>query len=296
MKIRTFLDQPFSFFNTNKRKWLYILSSTIFALVFLVLFQPYGLSEEIANPVNSKSSILLFFLSISVTTFIGLSFSQFFGRKWLGYEYVSIRKYIGWFFIEALGMTFLSFLFSFVIPDLGNDFEKELNIIFQIKVYFKAFFILLFPFFGCILYIIIKDLNYEINELEEQLNRFKNSYNEHQKDELVIFKDENNNVDFSVDLRNFLFVESSNQYILAYYVLDGMVKKHIIRNRMKTFLSQVEKLPIIQCHRSYSVNLLNVKHKVRREGKQFLSINVSEPLLVPISKSYTEVINKALSK
>ncbi len=295
MKINTFLNQPFHFFSTKRRKWLYIISTTVFALVFLGLFQPYGLSEEIENPINSSTSIFLFFLSVSITSFIGLAFSQFFARKWLNFEHVTTKKYIVWFFIEAFGMTLLSFMFSFFIPDLGDDFEKELNIMFQIKIYFKTIFILLFPFFGCIIYVLIKDLSYEISELEEELSRFKNQFNPSKKEELLVFKDENNNVDFSIELENFLFAESSNQYIVVYYLSAELVKKHIVRNRMKNFITQIENLPIIQCHRSYTVNLLNVNQKVKKEGKQFLAINVLEPLLVPISKSYLNVINQKLS-
>lgn len=295
MKLDVFLSQPFTFFNTSSRKWQYVISSAVFALVFLILFQPYGLSEEISNPINSNSSIFLFFVSICISSFIGLSLSQFKARKWFNFEEVTVKRYIYWFFIEALVMTLINFAFSFVIPDLGNDFENELSVIFQVKVYFKTIFILLFPFLGCILYSIIKDLNYEINELEEQLEGFRFKFDNKQKEEQIIFKDENNNNDFSIELKNFLFAESSNQYILIYYLLDGEVKRQIVRNRMKNFLAQINGLPIIQCHRSYSVNLLNVKHKTKREGKHFLAVNVLEPMFVPVSKSYSDLISKSLS-
>ncbi len=295
MNINTYLNQPFTLFNSNKNKWTYVLSSTVFALFFLLLFQPYGLSEEITNPINSSLSISIFFLSVSVISFLGLSTSQFLIRNWLNFKTVSVKKYAKWFFIEALIITLLNFVFSFFIPDLGNDFEKELNLIFQIKIYFKVVFVLLFPFLGCVLYFLVKDLNYEIKELETQLKSFKMQFTPLQREVPLVFKDENNNTDFSIDLEDFLFAESSNQYILVYYLKEGLVKKHIVRNRMKNFLSQIENLPIIQCHRSYSVNLLNVKHKTKKGGKQSLAINTTEPLFVPISKSYLSVINQKLA-
>ncbi|MEC3906276.1 LytTR family DNA-binding domain-containing protein [Tamlana sp. 2201CG12-4] len=295
MKIDTFLNLPFNFFDSNKNKWIYVIVSTIFPLIFLALFLPYGLSEEIENPVNPFINIVLFFLSIGLSTFIALSFSQFFARKLFGFEHVTIKKYMGWFLLEPLGLILVYFGFSFVIPDLGNDFEKELNIVFQIKNYFRATLILLFPFFGCIIYIVIKNLNDELKELGEQLKRYKSKFSKSQKTELLHIKDENDNLDLSLELKDFLFAESSNQYVLIHYLKEGRIKKHITRNRLKSFLNQTKNLPIKQCHRSYATNLLNVEHKVKSQGKDFLVISNTEHAKVPISKSYLDQINRELA-
>src|SRR5690606_26064288 len=99
MRIKTLLEQPFNYFDKTKDKWTYILCSAIF--VFLVLFYPYGISE-VSSSQNTLGSVLLFFSSISLSTFFGLSISQFVLLKTFGYERVKIRKYVFWFFIEAL--------------------------------------------------------------------------------------------------------------------------------------------------------------------------------------------------
>ncbi|MFV9551863.1 LytTR family DNA-binding domain-containing protein [Algibacter sp. PT7-4] len=286
MNLKIFLEQPFNYFDTRKNKWIYVLSATIFALVFLALFQPYGLSEEVASPINPLKNIVLFFVSVGLNTFIILTFSQFFARKWFGFSQVNVKKYMFWFFLEALGLTLLSFAFSFIIPDLGNDFEKELNLGFQIKIFFKVIIVLVFPFIGSIIYVLIKSLNFEINELEDQLKQFKSKFNPTKKTKILKLKDENNNIDFSLSLNDFLYAESSNQYILIHYIKENKIKKHIIRNRMKNFLNQVETFPIQQCHRSYAVNLLNVKHKSKKEGKSVLVMSFSDHIMVPISKPY----------
>lgn len=294
MRIKDFLEQPFNYFNSIHNKWIYVSGSAIFALVFLVLFQPYGLSEEVSNPENSLVNLVLFFLSVTSSTFITLSFSQFFARKWFGFENVSIKKYIVWFFLEAFGLTLVSFAFSFIIPDLGNDFENELNLGFQIKVFFKVVVVLVFPFIGSIIYVLIQNLNFEINELGDQLKVYQTNFKTKQKTEVLEIKDENDNIDFSINLMDFLYVEASNQYILIHYLKEGYIKKHITRNRMKSFLNQTENLSITQCHRSYAVNLLNVDYKTKIKGKDFLVSTSINAFKVPISKSYLNVINSEL--
>lgn len=291
MQIRNFLNQPFDYLSSYKNKWFYILFSAFFVLVFLILFQPYGISEEVSSPINPLKNVVLFFVSISANTFVTLSLSQFFLRKWLGFEYVTKKKYIIWFLIEALLLTLVNFGMSFIVPDLGNDFEEELSLVFQMELYFKAIVILLFPFTASIIYFLIQNLNSEIHELGEQLVAYKQQFNTRQKSELLRLKDENENPDFSIELKDFLYTEASNQYILVHYLKNGQEKKHIIRNRMKNFLNQTSRLPIKQCHRSYAVNLLNVEHKKKIAGKDFLILSGPEAVKVPISKSYTAEIN-----
>ena len=63
MKLQVFLNQPFFYLDSQKNKGIYIVSSTIFVLFFLILFQPYGITEELNNLVNSIISIALFFFN-----------------------------------------------------------------------------------------------------------------------------------------------------------------------------------------------------------------------------------------
>uniref|UniRef100_UPI004049C3B5 LytTR family transcriptional regulator DNA-binding domain-containing protein n=1 Tax=Gelidibacter sp. TaxID=2018083 RepID=UPI004049C3B5 len=294
MNAQAFLNQPFDYLNTSKSKWLYVLNSTFFAIIFLVLFQPYGISEEVSSPMNPVINIVLFFFSIALSTFIALSLSQFWARKSFRFDNVTIKKYIAWFFIEALFLTLCNFIFSFIIPDLGGDFERELNLFFQIKIYLKVVIVLMFPFFGTIIYFLIQNLNYEINELGEQLKIYKQKFNSNQKEEVLRLKDENDNFDFSIALKDLLFAEASNQYIVIHYFKSETIKKHILRNRMKNFLLETENLPIKQCHRSYAVNLLNVNYITRIDGKEFLIMDTMEPMRIPISKAFLSAIKETI--
>uniref|UniRef100_UPI0040491A5F LytTR family transcriptional regulator DNA-binding domain-containing protein n=1 Tax=Gelidibacter sp. TaxID=2018083 RepID=UPI0040491A5F len=260
----------------------------------MVLFQPYGISEEVSSPMNPVINIVLFFFSIALSTFIALSLSQFWARKSFRFDNVTIKKYIAWFFIEALFLTLCNFIFSFIIPDLGGDFERELNLFFQIKIYLKVVIVLMFPFFGTIIYFLIQNLNYEINELGEQLKIYKQKFNSNQKEEVLRLKDENDNFDFSIALKDLLFAEASNQYIVIHYFKSETIKKHILRNRMKNFLLETENLPIKQCHRSYAVNLLNVNYITRIDGKEFLIMDTMEPMRIPISKAFLSAIKETI--
>ena len=296
MNINIFLKQPFDYLDTPQIKWFYILGSTTFAIVFLLLFQPYGISKEMINPMNSSLNKFLFFASVAFSTILGLSLSQFFLRQLFDFEFVNNQKYIYWIVIEALVLTLINFGISFIVPDLGNNFEKELHLTFQLKMFVKIFLVLLFPFVGTVLYVSIKKLSNEIQELDVQLKQYKSVYKSSNHEQMLNILDENENVDLKISINNFLYAESSNQYILVHYLKQGEVRRHIVRNRLKKFVIQSNDFPIMQCHRSYAINLLNVDYLTKKNGKEYLVIKTQNSTQhIPVSNSFLEKIQQAFS-
>ena len=296
MNINIFLKQPFDYLDTPQIKWFYILGSTTFAIVFLLLFQPYGISKEMINPMNSSLNKFLFFASVAFSTILGLSLSQFFLRQLFDFEFVNNQKYIYWIVIEALVLTLINFGISFIVPDLGNNFEKELHLTFQLKMFVKIFLVLLFPFVGTVLYVSIKKLSNEIQELDVQLKQYKSAYKSSNHEQMLNILDENENVDLKISINNFLYAESSNQYILVHYLKQGEVRRHIVRNRLKKFVIQSNDFPIMQCHRSYAINLLNVDYLTKKNGKEYLVVKTQNSTQhIPVSNSFLEKIQQAFS-
>ena len=296
MNIGIFLKQPFDYLDTPQIKWFYILGSTTFAIVFLLLFQPYGISKEMINPMNSSLNKFLFFASVAFSTILGLSLSQFFLRQLFDFEFVNNKKYMYWIVIEALVLTLINFGISFIVPDLGNNFEKELHLTFQLKMFVRIFLVLLFPFVGTVLYVSIKKLSNEIQELDVQLKQYKSVYKSSNHEQVLNILDENENVDLKISINNFLYAESSNQYILVHYLKQREVRRHIVRNRLKKFVIQSNDFPIMQCHRSYAINLLNVDYLTKKNGKVYLVIKTQNSTQhIPVSNSFLEKIQQAFS-
>ena len=296
MNIGIFLKQPFDYLDTPQIKWFYILGSTTFAIVFLLLFQPYGISKEMINPMNSSLNKFLFFASVAFSTILGLSLSQFFLRQLFDFEFVNNKKYMYWIVIEALVLTLINFGISFIVPDLGNNFEKELHLTFQLKMFVRIFLVLLFPFVGTVLYVSIKKLSNEIQELDVQLKQYKSVYKSSNHEQVLNILDENENVDLKISINNFLYAESSNQYILVHYLKQREVRRHIVRNRLKKFVIQSNDFPIMQCHRSYAINLLNVDYLTKKNGKEYLVIKTQNSTQhIPVSNSFLEKIQQAFS-
>lgn len=292
MRVKAFFNKSFFYLDSAKSKWLYILIATLFAYLFLVIFKPYGISEEMKNPENPFTYKFLFFFSIAVAIVVGLVVSQFLLRPILGFQKVTNKKYVLWFFIEVFIIWGIYFASAFIVPDLGDNFEKELSISFQLINYISAVLVLIFPFAGIIIYQFIKHLNEEIGEPSAQLSAYCETFQKQHPDGILEIYDENNHPALSIHLADFLFAESGNQYVIVYYLKKGKIAKDIVRNLLKNIPADRADSPVFQCHCGYAVNLLNISHMVKRENKNFLVFKQDETQCVPVSKSYLEIIKR----
>lgn len=303
MRFRQFLNQPVRVFNTNRKKWIYIISSMIFAAFFLLFYTPFGISEEMEKESTTVLRIISFVGGEVIAIFISLFFVQFIVLKRLAYTSIVLNKYLRFFFLEMLCVAFFSntileitehLFFPYELIDDDGSFELLSNypilafILDSILTVIPQIFVLSYPFMGCLLYFYVNDLKEEVYELESELKSFKINYKENKNDHIHLdLLDENNQIEFTVSLNQMLALESSNQYVLLYYIDENnILAKQIIRTRLKKILNELAHTPTLQCHRSYAVNLLNVEQLKRVDKKSYLTLSGTDLLKIPVSKTY----------
>jgi DNA-binding LytR/AlgR family response regulator len=98
-----------------------------------------------------------------------------------------------------------------------------------------------------------------------------------------------NNTDFQIPEENFICAQSMENYCSIYFSENNQVRKDIIRISLSKLLDQVQTDSIKKCHRSYIVNLNQVKNlKGNAQGyRLFLSEIDFE---IPVSRSFISLI------
>ncbi len=103
MQINTILNLVLKdYLKTQKEKWTYIIGSSIFFVVFLLLYKPFGLSDSFLSIDTTIFEKLSFVLVEGINVFTVLSLSLFFFRKYLKKNKNSIKNLIIIFSIEVL--------------------------------------------------------------------------------------------------------------------------------------------------------------------------------------------------
>jgi DNA-binding LytR/AlgR family response regulator len=98
------------------------------------------------------------------------------------------------------------------------------------------------------------------------------------------FQSENDKDQLRINLEDFLFANSSENYITINYMLDGKCKEHLIRKPLKILEKELKIHPQIErTHRSYLVNSQNIKAVKQIKGKVLLEVNENS---LPVSKQY----------
>ena len=97
-------------------------------------------------------------------------------------------------------------------------------------------------------------------------------------------------------LDDFLFVQSDGNYLEVYFLDDEKPQKHLLRNTLVHAESILQEYfpPLIRCHRSFIVNLDQIKKVDGNAQGLVLKMKAGEEK-VPVSRKYIEEIKSKLS-
>ena len=80
------------------------------------------------------------------------------------------------------------------------------------------------------------------------------------------------------------------------YELEGKLLTYLMRCRTTRLEKQLEGTPLVRCHRSFIVNVDNVKLFKREGARVFLVLTHPDAKKIPVSKSYYKTIAERLGR
>lgn len=100
----------------------------------------------------------------------------------------------------------------------------------------------------------------------------------------LIFQSENGKDFLKVNLSDFMFANSSDNYITIFYLSQNQSKQHLIRKPLKVLEEELKNHDEIErTHRSYLVNRRNIQSITQLKGKVHVEINGHR---LPVSKQF----------
>jgi len=264
----SFLNNNFTLLDKKWDRYLLILVVFIFSVLFLNVFEPFNIARWYSD------SGFIQFLRLSSYGFviaIVFLFTQFPLRRIFKVQQFSIKSYLLWLIIE-IALINLVYIFLYGNP-IGN-FRNDLG--FSLRYTLMSIWL---PYSFAILIVYYKNQRAEIESL-------KSNANKPIEKRLIIFKDENGKIKFSVLAKDLLLLESTDNYVSVFYILENKVQRKLLRNTLKNMEEMLKENNILRCHRSFMVNPANVNF-MQKEGKKLnLKLNhFDKP--VPVSEKYS---------
>jgi hypothetical protein len=282
------LNQPYPCEDPVRRRWAKAFWIGIFVGLFLLVFQPFGLSVW-ETPYKTVKILGFGLISFLVTAFINLITpvlfpKQFTNERWtVGWEMLWVMVHI--ILIALANYFYLNWL-------IGNP-VYAMGLFGMILV---TFLIGIFPSAGSVL------VNYIIKLKKYQQSASEIPVREHQPDPIteksgepvfITLTAENEKDSLSFPPTELLYIESSDNYSTVVYLKNNQPVKTLLRSSLSRLENQLgsndNSNRITRCHRSYVVNLEKVE-KVTGNAQGYKLHLQGGLFQIPVARKYNDTL------
>jgi len=277
------IQKPIPHYLVEKKNILsLILFTSIFALVFINIYSPFG-ADKWFN--LTKLEFLTYSSLVILTGVLVVVASRIVMYYVCKKHLINLLQYLIWIMAEIMLMALFYALFEKLVLKDVRIFPDLV----QLSALNTAL-VLLLPYSVMWLYFSWRDKNEQIERMAEM-----QTFSDNTRD-MIPFYDDKSTLKFSVKKENLLYLESTENYISICYLNKGKVSKYLLRDTMKKMEENFAGTEIIRCHRSYMVNFEKVK--VIRKDKDGLKLELDNPSVIdiPVSKTYADNVMHTFSK
>lgn len=263
------LQKPFPFFFNNFSNNLkLVISLSLFAILFLWIFQP--------NNYLENRLIGLQIISFGIITLIALSFNLLYLPKY----FPNLIQVENWTFLHHIVMTLWNFfVISFLIflykVYLFEDCEPTLSYFLQSQL--KVFSVGIMP---------MLIVTYQIqNKQLRSIVIDPPKVSEPNEKEIIINTETQETLRISP--KELLFAEAQGHYANLVWQENESIKERLLRITLKDLLNQISQDFITRCHRSFIINLNQVGEVKNNAGNLKLIVHLSsgETREIPVSRA-----------
>lgn len=263
------------YFVKKRNIFLQIAFTTLFAYVFINIYRPFDASNW--YDIN-KWQFLLYSGVMVLSCMLVVIISRIVLYQVSRFKPISV---IAYGFLVAGEIIFMAASFAlvedYVLKD-GRSFAELFFVAIQ-----NTALILLIPYLISHLFFAFQENKINLEQLKLQRYRKPTQV-------FIAFRDENGVLRLTLKKSDFLYAESSDNYVIIHYLVGSDKKQFLLRNTLKELEKKLQKHHVVRCHRSYLVHMDKVMllQKARKGFK--IQLNTPEKNILPVSKTYEKQI------
>lgn len=268
---------------------------TFFALVllfcnfFVVVYKPIGLISN--TGFLSFLSYRLYSVILVLVGLVSISISRkllYMRQQRTG---MSLQQYFIWLGIELVALVVLLTLTACLLNE-----SKDVALVDLVgRVVIDTVALLTIPYIVTALIFLLQQKRLEIANLTNMLRDSKVVGDEEKSDAVMQFFDKGEHLVFVTKRSNVLFIEAADNYTVVHYLSGDKEDTVILHNSMKNMSETFSSEGMVRCHRSYLVNLSNVKYLRKEKDGLVLEMAYCDRV-IPISKTYASDVVKQFAK
>ena len=249
----------------------------VFIYLFLVVFLPFGVDNYDPNHRYTWEFLL------EMAWFMPLTF----GLAWVMEGWVKPRllKRAGWRQVVGWSVALLVVLGlgNFLLYNWLGDWH-DFHLLSALAFIGNGATIMVFPLVGTFFYFRYQALNRRYSQMHLK--------GEAAPDRLIHFEGQGSSDRLSIAASDFRYAQAQDNYVALYYLRGGSLKKELLRTTLADLLEQDPDGDLLRCHRSFVVNLRQVRSYSGGNPLELFLDGVEAPIRV--SRSYREAVLERL--
>lgn len=255
-----------------------VIFTAVFALLFINIYKPFESPQwypltEFEYFLYSSLIILTGVLVVVISRIIMFYYTK---KRTLNYG-----EYIVWVICEIFFMSLFYTLYSYTLEETRDFWE-----VYRSSVIHTAL-VLLLPYTISVLYLSWREKSKRVKELEEEREAEESTS---PAIEVLTFRDEKGELQLSIKKESLLYMEAADNYVSVCYLSKTGVSRYLIRNTLKEMEERFAHTRVIRCHRSFMVNLDQVKIARRTSSGIVLDLGTDKIPDIPVSRTYADRI------
>lgn len=262
-----------------------VLFVALFSFIFMAIYQPFSDTAWFGFRPLSRFLVTLSFYIVAVGA---LFLSRLMLYLCFSNRALTMGRYLVWVAGEfvALASIYTLFTIAFEMDGTGITVAQFGRILLCVAL------IMAIPYSLISLYTANREKTEELN-----LMRLKNVTEHRVADatRLVHFYDNNGVLKMSVGEDALYYIESQDNYVRIYYLLDEKLVSYMLRGKTQRIEEALQGTSLVRCHRSYIVNLKRINHYDNRSDRAVISLDHPSAKPIPVSKSYYRAITEQVA-
>lgn len=295
--MRNLLSRPYRLANIGRASWRNALAFGGFIFLFLLLFQPFGLSTypgsmwKVALGYGATCAAVMIFLNGLVAPFLPKFFAE---PDW------TVGREIGWTLVNVALIGLANLLYSVAI----GFASFSMHMLFWFEAY--TVMIGLFPVTAAVLWTEAR-LSRRYREGSEHVNAGMQPHDIQEEvpvgepspaassASVVTIPSESGREDLTVPLNALLFIRSAGNYLEIFQAKGAQVDRQVVRGSLKRAEESLAGNPrLLRCHKSHLVNLDRVA-RVSGNAQGFQLHLDHGPEVVPVSRRLNDQLGELLA-
>ncbi|MDR1227170.1 MAG: LytTR family DNA-binding domain-containing protein [Prevotellaceae bacterium] len=257
-----------------------VLFTALFALIFINLYKPFS---SFSWYQVSEFKFLVFSSMIILTGMLVVAISRIILYYWGKKRSISPGQYTIWMLLELLFMSLFYTIYTIYLnPDRDYLYVFRESLI-------NTTLVLLLPYIALHFYFSYKDKDRRLRQFEEEKRESTSRQNSY------TFYDEGGELRLSVAKSNLLYLESADNYVNIWYIHKNTLAKLMLRSSLKSIEKSMSNTNVIRCHRSYMVNLEEVKVVRRQKNGIYMEFGIDNVTEIPVSEKYDTKVSRWFS-